>query len=101
MFILKDDSPEGLVLGYRLDDSPEDIFYLDTIAVRQKGRGIGKIILGALIDWARKMAYTMIQLDTEEENEVGLRLTYYYQQLGFRIINSEEDTGNITMQLTL
>ena len=101
MFIIKDEYPEALVLGYRLEESSEDIFYLDTIAVRQKGRGIGKIILRVLIEWARKMGYSLIQLDTEEENEIGLRLSYFYQQLGFRIINSDEDIGNITMQLEL
>lgn len=101
MFILKDDSPEGLILGYRLEDTAEDIFYLDTIAVRQKGRGIGPVILKVLLDWARKMGYRLIQLDTEEANESGIRLSYFYQKLGFQIINSEDDTGNITMQLEL
>ncbi len=101
MFILASENPEGLVLGYRLEDEPEDIFYLDTIAVRQKGRGIGKIILSVLIEWARKMGYKRIQLDTEEENETGIRLSYFYQQLGFRITNFDDETGNITMQLEL
>ena len=101
MFILLNDNPEGLVLGYRLEDSSDDVFYLDTIAVRQKGRGIGKIILRVLFEWARKMGYKRIQLDTEEENETGIRLSYFYQQLGFKVINFEEETGNITMSLTL
>ncbi|TFG33867.1 GNAT family N-acetyltransferase [Candidatus Thorarchaeota archaeon] len=101
MFVLKDESPEGLVLGYRLEDTTEDIFYLDTIAVRQKGRGIGTILLKVLFTWAKKMGYRIIQLDTEEENETGIRLSYFYQQLGFRIAHSDEETGNVTMQLEL
>lgn len=101
MFILKDERPEGLILGYRLEDTTEDIFYLDTIAIRQRGRGIGKLILKVLFNWARKMGYKLIQLDTEEENETGIRLAYFYQQLGFRIINSDEENENITMQLEL
>jgi len=101
MFILNNNVPEGLVLGYRLEDTTEDIFYLDTIAVKQKGRGLGKNILKVLFDWARKMGFSSVQLDTEYENETGIRLSNFYQKLGFKVINTEEETGNITMQLRL
>lgn len=101
MFILKHRTPEGLLLGYRLEHTSEDVFYLDTIAIKQKGRGIGKIVLNILFEWARKMGYQSIQLDTEEANETGIRLSYFYQQLGFGIISSDDETGNITMQLRL
>ena len=101
MFILNGNTPEGLVLGYRLDDTTDDIFYLDTIAVKQKGRGLGKNILKVLFDWARKMGFSSIQLDTEYENETGVQLSNFYQKLGFNVINTDEETGNITMRLKL
>ncbi|TFG99204.1 GNAT family N-acetyltransferase [Candidatus Thorarchaeota archaeon] len=101
MFILNDSVPEGLVLGYRLEESLDDIFYLDTIAVKQKGRGLGKNILKVLFDWAKKMGFSSIQLDTEQENETGVQLSNFYQKLGFDVLYTDEETGNITMQLKL
>jgi len=101
MFILNDNVPEGLVLGYRLENTTEDIFYLDTIAVKQKGRGLGKNILKVLFEWARKMGFSSIQLDTEYKNETGIQLSNFYQKLGFKVINTDDETGNITMQFKL
>ncbi|TFG29616.1 GNAT family N-acetyltransferase [Candidatus Thorarchaeota archaeon] len=101
MFILNAGVPEGLVLGYRLEASTDDIFYLDTIAVKQKGRGIGKAILNVMFEWAKKMGFSSVQLDTEQENEIGILLCNFYQKLGFKIIYTDEETGNITMELTL
>lgn len=101
MFIVNGDVPEGLIFGYRLEESSDDIFYLDTVAVKQKGRGLGKVIFNTIISWAKKMGFSSIQLDTEHENEIGFQLVKFYQNLGFQIIYSDEETGNITMQLKL
>ncbi len=101
MFITVDGVPSGQVLGYTLHGVLTEIFYLDTIAVKQRGRGIGRIIMTALIRWAKKMGYRIIQLDTEFENEVGFHLSSFYEHIGFRVVDSDEETGNITMQLFL
>lgn len=101
MFITVDGVADGLVFGYTLDGVSIETFYLDTIAVKQKGKGIGRIILKTLIRWARKMGYRSMQLDTEFENEVGFRLSSFYEYLGFKIVDTDEEIGNITMQLLL
>ena len=101
MFITVDGIPSGLVLGYTLHEVSAEVFYLDTIAVKQRGKGIGRIIMMALISWAKKMGYRTIQLDTEFENEVGFRLSSFYEHIGFRVVDSDDETGNITMQLSL
>jgi GNAT superfamily N-acetyltransferase len=101
MFITVDGLPEGLLLGYTFDDPSVETFYLDTIAVKQKGRGIGPVILTVLIKWAKKMGYCQIRLDTEFENENGMQLSSYYERFGFKVIDVDDEIGNVTMQLTL
>lgn len=101
MFVTVNNHPEGLLLGHTLRGVTNEIFYLDTVAVKQKGRGIGPIIISVLIKWAKKMGYLKMQLDTELEDEKGIRLTAFYENLGFTIIDRDDETGNITMQLDL
>jgi GNAT superfamily N-acetyltransferase len=101
MFVLVNGRPECLILGYALDGVSVETFYLDTIAVREKGRGIGRIIISVLIKWAKKMRYQQMQLDTELEDEKGIKLTKFYENFGFTIIDSDETIDNITMQLDL
>jgi len=101
MFITIEGVPNGLLLGYTLHGLLAEIFYLDTIAIKQRGRGVGRIIMTALIRWAKKMGYRKIQLDTEFENEVGFHLSSFYERIGFRVVDSDDETGNITMQLSL
>jgi GNAT superfamily N-acetyltransferase len=101
MFVTVNGCPECLILGYTLDGVSVETFYLDTIAVQQKGRGIGRIMISVLIKWAKKMRYQRMQLDTELEDEKGIKLTQFYEHFGFIIIDSDEETGNITMQLDL
>ena len=101
MFLTVDGIPSGLVLGYTLHEVSTEVFYLDTIAVKLRGRGIGRIILMNLIRWTKKMGYQKIQLDTEFENEAGFHLSSFYEHMGFRVVDSDDETGNITMQLLL
>jgi GNAT superfamily N-acetyltransferase len=98
-FVLIDGRPEGLLLGHTLDEALVETFYLDTIAVKKRGKGIGRVLVTVLIKWAKKMGYRRIQLDTEIEDEKGIRLTRFYEQFGFSIIDSDDETGNITMDL--
>jgi len=101
LFITIDGHPEGLFLGYTLGGVTIETFYIDTIAVKQKGRGIGRIILTVIIKWAKKMGYRLIQLDTEYENEKGFLLSSFYEHLGFKVVDVDDEIGNITMQLKL
>lgn len=100
LFILTDDLPEGLMLGYHLDDVPLETFYLDTIAVKHKGRGIGPVLVKWLVKWAKKNGYQRISLDTELENESGIRLRDFYLRMGFKEDHTD-DIGNISMSFDL
>lgn len=100
LFMFVDTSPEGVILGYHLDDAPVETFYLDTIAVKQKGKGIGPILIRWLVKWAKKNGYEQVALDTELENERGIHLRDFYLKLGFKQSYTDE-TGNIFMSLDL
>lgn len=99
-FVIKDEIPEILVLGYRLTDSERSTFYLDTLAVRQRGRGIGHIIMKFLIKRAREKKYQVIILDTEEKDEKNIPLQHFYEVHGFETI-ARTEWGDLTMRLDL
>ncbi len=99
-FLSSDEGREGVVLAYDDPDSPEDTLYLDTIAVKRTGLGIGRFLMDALVRYARIKEYRAIRLDTETINERGKELVKFYQTLGFTKVDAAED-GNITMMLTL
>jgi len=99
-FVLKGEMPEILVLGYKLCDSDLPIFYLDTIAVRQRGRGIGHIVMEFIIKRTQKREYHAIVLDTEETDEKNIPLQRFYAEHGFKI-TARSDSGDITMRLDL
>ncbi len=100
MFILADGRPEVVLLGYALADVSRRTFYLDTIAVRRRGLGIGTEVIRALINWLRSAGYESIELDTEETDEKGIPLCSFYRRLGFQIVSTYED-GDIRMKLVL
>jgi len=100
LFLIADNIPEGVILGYRATDKISKTFYLDTFAIQRKGKGIGRIVLNHIIEWAKANDYVAIELDTEAENEDGIPLQRFYETAGFVVQNIEDD-GNITMSLTL
>jgi len=100
LFLVANDTPEVVILGYQVRRENGKIFYLDTFAVRSKGKGIGRIVLDHIIEWAKDTGYNTIELDTEAENEVGIPLQKFYENAGFMVQRIEDD-GNITMSLTL
>lgn len=99
-FILSLEIPEILVLGYRLPDYESPTFYLDTIAVRQRGQGIGDLVMQFIINRARDRTYQAILLDTEEKDEKGIQLRHFYEEHGFKVITKSEQ-GDLTMGLDL
>ncbi|NHI89584.1 MAG: GNAT family N-acetyltransferase [Candidatus Thorarchaeota archaeon] len=100
LFILVGANPEGMILGYALEESQGTTFYLDTFAVKTRGKGIGKIMLSSIIKWATQNEFSAIVLDTEAENEIGIPLQQFYENMGF-VVECIEDDGNITMRLIL
>ena len=99
-FVTADGEPQILFLGYSMSHEPVKSFYLDTLAVRRSGKGIGHIVMGFLIRWARTKRYRSIILDTELTDEKGMPLQQFYAEHGFEII-ARSETGNITMKCIL
>ncbi len=96
MFVLADGQPEAVILGYALDNVPRRTFYLDTIAVRRRGMGIGTQLLKTLIKWLQIVGYERIELDTEETDEKGIPLRSFYMRLGFEVL-SVDAKGDVRM----
>ena len=99
-FVTNDGDPQILLLGYSIPSEPVKSFYLDTLAVRRRGKGIGHIVMDFLIRWARTKRYGAIILDTESSDEKGIPLHQFYEKHGFKTV-SRSATGNITMKCFL
>jgi len=69
-------------------------FYLDTISVAPsaQGRGIGKQLIYAGINWAEKFGHHTVGLLVEQDNENALRL---YEKMGFLIQNEKQFMGGL------
>jgi len=99
-FILINNEPEILILGFLLPDKTKKIFFLDTIAVKHQHKGVGTIILKSLIKWLKKEEYNEIQLDTEEIDEKDVLLKKFYEKFGFEL-KERDIKGNLNMVLVL
>lgn len=99
LFILlfSNEEAKAMVLGY--EQNPIN-YYLDSLAVKDEGKGLGTLLLNSLISWIKVQNYRKIVLDTEHQNERGLPLVRFYQKNGFRIAKETED-GNVTMEYLL
>ncbi len=87
--LLEDASgPAAIMLVYRLESG--EGLYLDTLAVRDRGRGTGTRLLSFLIHRCRSAGITEIRLDTEvgpppatADKAAGQDLPVYYKRFGF------------------
>ena len=98
LFILLDYKPEALILGSSCLFNSKKLFFLDTIAVKKTGQGIGTILLNYLIEWLKRERYLGIKVYTEEIDEKNIRLQNFYEKLGFSL-KMKETNGNLTMTL--
>ena len=99
-FITKNYEPQIVFLGYSILDNQKKSFYLDTFAVKPRGKGIGNIVIQFLIRWAKTKNYDSISLDTELQDEKGFPLQHFYTKLGFETVSISEK-GDIFMKLKL
>lgn len=100
MFVMAGRQVEGVLLGYSFEASERRVFYLDTIAVRRRGLGLGTRLLCSLIEWSMMSGFESLLLDTEDADENGFRLADFYGRFGFTRV-SEDEHGDITMELDL
>lgn len=69
-------------------------FYLDSISVNPKaqGKGIGKELIKAGINWGRQLGHQTIGLLVEQNNVQALKL---YKKMGFVIQNEKQFMGSL------
>lgn len=99
VFLVDDSGPLAVHLGYDLEIN-SDTYYIDTLASKIEGKGIGSILTNFIKEYANDEDYTELQLDTESFNERGVPLGHFYEKNGFMIVESYPN-GNITMKLKL
>jgi GNAT superfamily N-acetyltransferase len=97
--ITADAEPQILLFGYSIPDVEAKSFYLDTLAVRRRGEGIGDIVIEFLIRWAKTKQYQAIVLDTELRDEKGIPLQHFYAEHGFETVSTSEN--DVTMKRML
>ncbi len=96
-FAMSGQQPYAVLLSYTMEGEWEKTLYVDTIAVREQGKGIGRAIMNAIIEYGHLKNYRAIVLDTEEQNEKGLPLRRFYEKLGF-VLDDLDERGNLTMR---
>ena len=99
-FITEDNKPQIVVLGYSVLDEQKKSFYLDTFAVKPRGKGIGNVVMQFLVRWAKTKNYHSIVLDTEQKDEKGIPLQQFYGKLGFETVFISEK-GDLIMKRKL
>jgi ribosomal protein S18 acetylase RimI-like enzyme len=99
-FITEDNEPQIVVLGYSQLEKPTKSFYLDTFAVKPRGKGIGIVVMQFLVQWTKTKQYHSIVLDTEQKDEKGIPLQQFYTKLGFETV-SKTKKGDLVMKLKL
>ena len=100
LYLLVNNKLEATLLGYLFPDGVKQTFFLDTIAVKNYGKGIGFLILKWFIKWLKKEKYKFLRVETEESDEKKILLHNFYKNLGFDLKERNEN-GNLTMVLRL
>jgi hypothetical protein len=100
LYLLVNNKLEATLLGYQFPDETKQTFFLDTIAVKNYGKGIGFLILKWFIKWLKKEKYKFLRVETEEIDEKKILLYNFYKNLGFNL-KERNDNGNLTMVLRL
>jgi GNAT superfamily N-acetyltransferase len=99
-FITENGEPQILLVGYSIPDESQKSFYLDTFAVKHRGKGIGNVVIEFLIHWAQTKNYRSIVLDTEYKDEKGIPLQQFYAKHGFETVSSSK-RGDLIMKRLL
>lgn len=75
-------------------ETEEGEFYLDSISVNpsSQGKGIGKLLIKAGVDWGKKLGHRKIGLLVEQSNENALKL---YKKMGFSVQNEKQFMGGL------
>jgi RimJ/RimL family protein N-acetyltransferase len=86
--------PVAFLYGYD-DEFDPHWFFLDEIATRFEGKGIGKVMIVLLLVYCFELNYTYVTLYTEDQDEKGRRLREFYENLGFTYMGTDPQVGVI------
>lgn len=86
--------PAAFLYGYD-DEFDPHWFFLDEIATRMEGKGIGKVLIVLLLVYCFELNYTIVTLYTEDQDEKGRRLREFYEHIGFNYMGTEPKVGVI------
>jgi GNAT superfamily N-acetyltransferase len=80
---------DGTVVGYAVADDLDGCAHLEQVSVRpeQQGRGIGRELVEAVVDWARACRCPAVTLTTFADVPWNAPL---YEHLGFRVLSEPE-----------
>jgi len=87
-------APAAFLYGYD-DEFDSHWFFLDEIATRVEGKGIGKVLIVLLLVYCFELGYTFVTLYTEEHDEKGRKLREFYEHLGFTYMSTDPKVGVI------
>jgi ribosomal protein S18 acetylase RimI-like enzyme len=84
--------PSAFLYGYDYAEDPKG-FFLDEVATKIEGKGVGKILVALLMVYCFELGYESITLYTEESDEIGRRLREFYEHIGFDNKYSDPEKG--------
>ena len=92
--VYSDGQPVAFLYGYQEPEDPYG-FFLDEVATRIEGRGIGKILIVLSLIYCVEVGYDHIILYTEKSDDKGRRLEEFYGHMGFYLLNRDHQLGSI------
>jgi GNAT superfamily N-acetyltransferase len=87
-----ENQPIAFLYGYQNTENTSG-FYLDEVATRIEGKGVGKILIVLSLIYCVEAGYTYVTLYTENSDEKGRRLKEFYEHIGFQVIENENEFG--------
>jgi len=84
--------PTAFLYGYGDENNP-NWFFLDEIATKVEGKGIGKTLIRLVQAYCYELGYHQIVLYTEDQDEKGRMLRQFYQSLGFIYMYTDPEKG--------
>jgi GNAT superfamily N-acetyltransferase len=92
--LYSDGQPVAFLYGYQVPVDPSG-FFLDEVATRIEGRGIGKILIVLSLIYCGEVGYDYIILYTEKSDDKGRSLEEFYEHMGFYLLNRDHQLGSI------
>jgi len=84
--------PVAFLCGYDYQADPQG-FFLDEVATRIEGKGLGRILIILLLVYCYELGYGSVVLYTEDLDQEGRPLREFYNNLGFSYVTTDPHLG--------